>query len=101
VQELVAALVAFFIIDPLKAELGEKLAAARVPPGIVREVTACATAATPVVVERLSSDPLWAAGAVIRVWAGLAPPETVLAEAAPACRPAIDRARPYLTGSAA
>lgn len=100
-QDIVAALAAFFIVDPLKAELAEKLAAARVPQALVGELTSCATAATPVVVERLGSDPLWAAGAVIRVWAGLAPPETVLAEAAPACRPALERARPYLSGSAA
>ncbi len=97
-SELIAALVAFLIVDPLKAELAEKLGAARVPQTIVREVVACAQDATPVVVQRLGSDPLWAAGAVIRVWAGLAPPETVLGEAAPACRPALDRARPYLEG---
>ena len=46
-QDLIAALVSFFLIEPLQAEMADKLAAARAPQAIVAEVTACARDAAP------------------------------------------------------
>jgi len=95
-QDLIAALVSFFLIEPLQAEIAEKLAAARAPQAVVAQVTACAETAVPVVVERTSSDPWWAVSSTVRLWAGWARPETVLVEAAPGCAAAVEAARPFL-----
>lgn len=40
-QEILAALLSFFLVQPIQAELQEKLAAARAPAAVVSEVTAC------------------------------------------------------------
>lgn len=97
-QDLVAALISFFLIEPLQAEMADKLAAARAPQAVLNEVSACARAARPVIVERATNDPWWAVSSVVQVWIGSARPEAILADTAPACRPAIEAARPFLTG---
>ena len=100
-QDLIAALVSFFLIEPLQTEMADKLAAARAPQAVATEVTACARAAAPVMVERATSDPWWAVSSAVSVWIGSAQPETLLIEAAPSCAPAVQAARPFLTGKAA
>lgn len=95
-MDFIATLVSIFLTGPLQAELSEKLAAARAPQAIVAQVTDCAAAAAPVILDKVVSDPWWAATNVVRVWAGLARADSVLIDAAPACRPAIDAARPFL-----
>jgi hypothetical protein len=100
-QDLIATLVSLFLIEPLQAEIGENLGAARAPQAVVAAVTACARTAAPVFVERAASDPWWAASSAVRLWAGWVPPETVLVEAAPGCAAALGPARPLPTGEAA
>jgi hypothetical protein len=100
-QDLIAALISFFLIEPLQAELADQLAAARAPQAVVAQVTSCARTATPVVVERAASDPWWAVSGAARLWAGLASPETVLLEAAPERAAAVEAARPLLIEQAA
>src|SRR5918998_1054804 len=96
-QDLLAALIAFFLIEPLQAEL----AAARAPQAVVAQVTSCARTATPVVVERAASETWWAVSSAVRLWAGWASPKTVLVEAAPECAAAVEAARPLLMEQAA
>jgi hypothetical protein len=100
-QDLIAALISFFLIEPLQAELADQLAAARVPQALVAQVTSCARTATPVVVERAASDPWWAVSNGVRLWAEWGSPETVLVEAAPECAAAVEAARPLLIEQAA
>ena len=88
-----AALVSFFLIDPLQAEMSKRLTAAGAPPTVV----ACARTATPALVDRATGDPWWAATTAVGIWLGSTKPDAVLVEAAPACAPAIDAARPFLT----
>ena len=59
-QDLIATLVTFFLIEPLQADIAERLGAVRAPQAVVAEVTACVRTAAPVVVERAASDPWWA-----------------------------------------
>lgn len=92
-----AALVSFFLIDPLQAEISKRLAAAGAPPTIVADVAACGRTATPIIVERAMSDPWWAATTAAGIWIGSTKPDAVLVEVAPVCVPAIDAARPFLT----
>ena len=91
------ALVSFFLIDPLQAEISKRLEAAGAPPAIFADVASCARTATPVIVERATGDPWWAATTAVGIWLGSTKPDAVLAEAAPACVPAIAAARPFLT----
>jgi hypothetical protein len=100
-QDLIATLVALFLIEPMQAEIGENLDAARVSQAVVAEVTGCARTAAPVIVERAASDPWWAASSAMRLWAGWVPPETVLVEAAPGCAAALESARLLPNGEAA
>lgn len=100
-MDFFAALISFFLTGPLQTELNEKLAAARAPQAIVTQVADCAREAAPAVLERALSDPWWAATSSLSVWAGYSRPETILFDAAPACRPAIEAARPFLAAAAA
>lgn len=100
-QDLVAALISFFLIDPLQAKVTDTLTAARVPQAVLAEVTTCAREARPVIVDRATSDPWWAVSSIVHVWIGNVRPEALLADTAPACRPAIEAARPFLAGKEA
>ncbi len=100
-QDLLAALISFFLVQPLQAKMAERLDAARAPRAVIAEVAGCARAATPVVVERATRDPAWAVSTIVQVWTGTAKPENILADTAPVCRPAIDAARPFLDGTEA
>ncbi len=95
-MEFFAALVAFFLTGPLQAELSEKLQIARAPQAVLSSVMACSKEAAPAIVERVLSDPLWAATQTFNVWTGQKKPESVLLEAAPGCASALEAARPFL-----
>jgi hypothetical protein len=97
-QDVIAALISFFLIEPLQAEMTRTLAAARAPQTIITGVTTCAQAAAPALLARAAGDPGWAATTAVRVWAGWVRPEVVLIETAPQCGPAVDAARPFLAG---
>ncbi len=47
IRDFVLNLLAFFIIDPFRAELNQKLAQVQAPAEIVQQVQRCATAAAP------------------------------------------------------
>ncbi len=98
-QDLIATLVSFFLIEPLQVEIAERLAAARVPQAVVAEVSACARGAVPTLLERAANDPAWAASNAIKLWLGWARPDEVLVAIAPSCAPAVETARSFL-GSA-
>ncbi|WP_230532038.1 hypothetical protein [Microvirga roseola] len=95
-QEIFAALASFLLIEPLQAEITERLAKAGAPQAVVSEVTACAKAATPIIIERTASDPGWASSTAVRLWMGSAEPGAILTEIAPACAPAVRAAHPSL-----
>jgi hypothetical protein len=100
-QDLIAALVGFLLIDPLNAEMADKLAAAREPEAVTAGVTACARSAAPRIVEQVAADPWWAVTNIIGVWVGASRSEALLVEIAPGCAGALAAARPFLTGRAA
>ena len=95
----IAMLVSIFLTGPLQSELSEKLAAARAPQAVATQVAGCARDAAPALVDRAVSDPWWAATSAFAVWAGYSRPEAILLDAAPACRPAVEAARPFLNAN--
>ena len=100
-QDLFAALVSFFLIQPIQAELTEKLEVARVPQSVIADVTACGRTATPLVLDRVISDPVWSLSSAVRAWTGTTRPEALLLEVAPGCASALSSARPFLEGRGA
>jgi hypothetical protein len=98
-QELVAWLVATFLVGPLQASLNEALTAARAPAATLSLVADCAAAASPALATRAASEPVWLVQTAIGVWIGTLRPEAVLGDAAPACAPALAAARPFLGSS--
>lgn len=100
-QDLIAALISFFLVQPLQAGIADALSAARAPQAVVAEVTACAASSAPAIIERAANDPLWAADRVVRIWIGALSYQAALREAAPPCGRALDAARPFLEDPAA
>jgi hypothetical protein len=99
IADILAFLVATFLLGPLQSGLESRLDAARAPAAVVQQVEACAVAAMPALVERATADPWWAVGTAFRAWIGTALPEAVLRDAVPGCAPAMAAARPFLAGS--
>jgi hypothetical protein len=94
--DFIAALISFFLIGPLQNEIADVLTATRAPQEIVAQVTECAAAAGPAIIDRAVDDPWWAASSALSVWVGLVEPTPLLVEAAPGCDAAVKAAQPFL-----
>ncbi len=94
--DLIAWIFAIFFVEPFEAATREKLAAARAPQEIVRQIGDCARRGGPILAEKGLADPGWIVTTVARVWVGTANIETVLADLDPNCAQAVQAARPYL-----
>lgn len=95
-DSIIVALVSFFLLEPLKAEMANRLEVAGAPQSLVAELTACAGTAMPLVVERATADPWWAATKTISIWVGSIRPEALIVEVAPGCSRAVESTRPFL-----
>ncbi len=96
IADIIAFLVATFLVAPLQSTIEERLAAARAPAAVVAQVEACATAALPALVERASANPWWAVTTAFGAWIGTTSPEAVLRQAAPECGAVLNAARPAI-----
>ncbi|RXF69216.1 hypothetical protein [Hansschlegelia zhihuaiae] len=97
-QEFVAALLSFFLIEPLQAEMSERFGK-RASPEAVAGVAACIREATPVLIRQASEDPWQTATHVFGIWSGMTPPEDILARTTPGCARAIEVVRSSATQS--
>lgn len=100
-QELLAALVSFFLVEPLQNELADKLAASQTPSALVARVMDCKAQAAPALVDRAVADPWWAVASAAGIWTGMALPEALLVEVAPGCKPALAAVQPFIKGEEA
>lgn len=96
-DSIFAALISFFLVDPVQAELAERLSASQAPQEVVSAISGCTQAAIPSVVDRVTGDPVWALSQVYEVWIGASDPVRLLAEVAPECSRALETARPFLS----
>lgn len=96
IRDFIASLMSMFIVEPMQTEMNRLLQQVGAPPAIVRQVTACATAAAPALADKAMGDWWWGATTVAGVWIGTTRPENVLVEVAPTCGAAIGAARPFL-----
>jgi hypothetical protein len=99
IGDIIAFLVATFLVGPLQSTLVGQLADGRAPSAVVQQVEACATAALPALVERAGNEPWWAITTAFGAWVGTTSPVAVLNGAAPSCAPALAAARPFLAAS--
>jgi hypothetical protein len=99
IGDLIAFLVATFLVGPLQSTLVGQLADGRAPAAVIEQVEACATAALPALIERAGNEPWWAVTTAFGAWVGSTSPVAVLTGAAPSCGPALSAARPFLAAS--
>lgn len=95
-HDIILALVSFFLVEPFQAEIQERIGAADVPAEVVQQITECAQVATPILADRVLSDPWWGVTSAVWVWVGASTADAVVAEAVPACEPAMQAVAPYL-----
>jgi hypothetical protein len=101
IRDFVMSLISFFVIDPFRAEIDQRLAQVGAPAAVVSQMHGCVRAAAPVLIERAMSDWWWTGTTLVSVGVGMTAPERVLVEVVPACGPAVRAAQPFLTAARA
>ena len=82
-QEFLYAVLSFFLIEPLQAEMASRFG--NLSPQSVTAISACIRDATPVFIQQAYTDPWQAATNVFAVWTGTTPPEQILAKTTSGC----------------
>lgn len=96
VSDMIAWLLATFVITPLQAEVADKLQSVEASAGIVQQVQTCVTGGTSALIARSANEPWWAIRTVVSVSVGLADAQSVLAETSPECAAAMAALTPLL-----
>ncbi|CAD7054414.1 hypothetical protein RHAB21_00541 [Pseudorhizobium halotolerans] len=89
-SDLVSHLIAITVVDPMQAEMQEKLKQARAPVEIVQQSQACIASQGPKLLERASNDWGWAVGTTVTVLVGATSPVDLLDASASECSALID-----------
>ena len=95
-QEILATLVGVLIVDPLQAELNERLAQTRAPQAVIADVRTCTEASLPKLADRAMAEPLWVITTALDVWIGRTAPEAILGGTTAQCDAAVRAARVFL-----
>ena len=90
-QEFLAILISFFLIEPLESAMADRFGNASREN--VAAIAICIRDATPVFIQQASNDPWKAATNVLEIWTGMTPPEEILASATPGCADAVSALR--------
>lgn len=88
-QEFVASLFAFFVLDPVEAEMDRVLTASNAPMEVVETARDCVADAGPAILSRVGDDLWWGIAHVTYVAVGMMRAEELLVEVAPSCAPAL------------
>jgi hypothetical protein len=95
-QDLLATIVSMLIVDPLQAEMSERLARVRAPQTVIADVRTCAESSLPKLADRAMAEPLWVVTTALDVWIGRTAPEAILGGTTAQCDAAVRAARVYL-----
>ncbi|EKF59955.1 hypothetical protein QWE_07651 [Agrobacterium albertimagni AOL15] len=87
IGEWIAALFAAFVVDPVEADIRQRLEAMQAPVQVVAQVGTCLRTTGPMLVDRASGDLWWAATTAMSVATGLTSPAELLDADNPACAP--------------
>lgn len=85
ISDIAAWIFALFVIDPLQAEVRERVAQANLPVEAVQQSQQCVTTHAPLLLERATNDPSWAVGTAVSVAVGWTPPTQLFDTADPNC----------------
>ena len=92
-QDIIAALISFFLIEPVQAHITQRYADAGLSAQAAAEVASCFSKATPGILDRAGSNPTWAAYHAAGYWTGLSTIDVILSDVAPQCAVAVGEAR--------
>lgn len=90
-QEFFAALLSFFLIEPLQSAMAERFG--DISREQVASVTTCIREATPVLIQQGWDQPWGTATQVLGIWTGLTQPEDILAGTTQSCTDAVGALR--------
>jgi hypothetical protein len=99
-RDLFLALVNMLVVEPAQTNFSARLAQLGAPPTITQDISSCLSAAQPVLTEMYTDDPVRGVLTAVRLWSGMTTYEVVLQKEVPACGPAFQAARPYLSRDA-
>jgi hypothetical protein len=85
ISELAAWLFAFFVFDPLQAEIRERVTSAKLPVETVQQSQQCVATHGPRLLQRAGEEPLWATGTALGIAAGWTSPTTLFDVRDPNC----------------
>lgn len=89
-QDIIAALISIFLIEPLQANITERLAEAGFSAQAAGRVASCFSDAAPGILDRAGNDPAWAIGHAVGYWTGVSTVDDILNDAAPNCLIALE-----------
>ena len=87
IGDWIASLFAAFVIDPVEADIRQRLEEMQAPVQVVAQVGDCLRTTGPALVDRAGGDLWWAAITAITVTTGLTSPAELLDADNPACAP--------------
>ncbi|WP_022729305.1 hypothetical protein [Fodinicurvata sediminis] len=98
-QEIIAALISFFLIEPVQAKIAEHYTAEGYSAQEANQVASCFSDATPSILDRAGNNPAWAVGHAVGYWTGTATVSSILADAAPDCVETLDKQQETTTSA--
>ncbi|WP_197434417.1 hypothetical protein V6582_22875 [Agrobacterium vitis] len=87
--EIFATLVSFFLIDPIEADLRNRLASMNASASIIEQAQTCVRDSAPKLLHQALDDPSWAVASGLRISFGWTTPVAVVSEISPECRTAL------------
>ncbi|MCJ8520671.1 hypothetical protein ABID21_003887 [Pseudorhizobium tarimense] len=86
ISDIAAWLFTLFVLDPVHAEVRERLERARLPVEAVQQSQQCLSTHGPRLIQQAGEDPVWAVGTAIGVATGLRSPAQLLDINDPNCQ---------------
>jgi hypothetical protein len=92
-QEIIAALISFFLIEPVRDRVAEHYAETGLSAQAAAEAASCFSEATPGILERAGNNPAGAASHAFGYWTGMSTIDGILSDVAPHCAVAVEKTR--------
>lgn len=84
-QEFMAALISFFLIEPVQAHIADRYVNAGLSRQAAAEAASCFSEATSGILRRVGSEPGWAIQHALGYWIGTSSIDAIVSDAAPHC----------------
>ncbi|WP_366657353.1 hypothetical protein [Fodinicurvata sp. EGI_FJ10296] len=85
IQEIFAALVAFFLVEPMQGHIVDSYVANGMDREQATEIATCFTDQTPAILAQAGHDPMQAFTNAMNYWTGLSDIDAIVADMAPQC----------------